>query len=50
MSHGDVSLDLPNFYLKRSKLKEVSTFFSWTKSTTYQVHMEKQKKGKKKQQ
>ena len=40
-------LDLPNFFVKGSKLTEVKPFFSWTKSSTYYVYMMYMRKSKK---
>ena len=37
-------LDLPNFFVKGSKVIEVKPFFSWNKSSTYYVHIGKSKK------
>ena len=44
MSHGDVLTRSTQFFFKWKQTNRSKTFFSWNKSSTYYVHMEKSKK------
>ena len=44
MSHGDAITRYTYFFCKGKQTNKSKTFFSWNKSSTYYIHMEKSRK------